>query len=98
MENTKAVEILTRWIQFIGYATMEGRRTFPDSLADLSRACTLAIEAIGKQIPKPAVVKRRDGYLLPEYRCPVCNRQIKVGFKNIKEGCFCDRCGQRLSF
>ena len=98
MENTKAVEILTRWIQFLGFSTGEGRHAINSSLSDLSEASTAAVEALRKQIPEPVLVRRRDGYIRPDYYCPICNKQQKDSFKNRREGCFCERCGQRLAF
>lgn len=57
-----------------------------------------AIDAVKNKIAVPVLVRRREGYLRPDYYCPVCNKQQKDSYKNRREGCFCERCGQRLSF
>lgn len=35
--------------------------------------------------------------LYDKYYCPVCKKQQKDSYKNRQEGCFCERCGQRLA-
>ncbi len=35
--------------------------------------------------------------LYDKYYCPVCKKQQKDTYKNKREGCFCERCGQRLA-
>lgn len=57
-----------------------------------------AIDAVKNKIAVPVLVRRREGYIRPDYYCPVCNKQQKDSFKNRREGCFCERCGQRLTF
>ena len=57
-----------------------------------------AIDAVKNMIAIPVLVRRREGYIRPDYYCPVCNKQQKDSFKNRREGCFCERCGQRLTF
>lgn len=57
-----------------------------------------AIDAVKNKIAVPVLVRRREGYIRPDFYCPVCNKQQKDTFKNSREGCFCERCGQRLSF
>lgn len=53
-----------------------------------------AIFALEKQIPKPVLVKDRTCY--KDYFCPVCKKQQKVTYKNKREGCYCERCGQKV--
>lgn len=91
MDNVKAKKVLTRFVEFMIQATK-------DDSSELVRACKVAIDAVGKQIPEPVLVRRRDGYIRPDYYCPVCNKQQKDSFKNRREGCYCERCGQRLTF
>jgi hypothetical protein len=31
------------------------------------------------------------------YYCPVCKKQQKDTYKNRREGCYCERCGQKLA-
>lgn len=57
-----------------------------------------AIDAVKNKIAIPVLVRRREGYIRPDYYCPICNKQQKDSFKNRREGCFCERCGQRLTF
>ena len=57
-----------------------------------------AIDAVKNKIAVPVLVRRREGYIRPDYYCPACNKQQKDSFKNRREGCFCERCGQRLTF
>lgn len=57
-----------------------------------------AIDAVKNKIAVPVLVRRREGYIRPDYFCPVCHKQQKDTFKNYREGCFCERCGQRLTF
>lgn len=57
-----------------------------------------AIDAVKNKIAVPVLVRRREGYFRPDFYCPVCNKQQKDSFKNAREGCFCERCGQRLTF
>lgn len=42
----------------------------------------------------PKVVSREYGIV--DYYCPRCGKQQKVTFKTRREGCYCERCGQRL--
>lgn len=97
MDNMKAIEVLKRWITFIG-STVTGPRSPVNSLMELSEANTTAIKALEKQVAVPVLSRRREGYLRPDYYCPVCHKQQKDSYKNEREGCFCERCGQRLSF
>lgn len=91
MDNVKAKKVLTRFVEFMTGVTK-------DDSSELTQACEVAIGAVGKQIPEPVLVRRRDGYIRPDYYCPVCNKQQKDSFKNRREGCYCERCGQRLTF
>lgn len=52
--------------------------------------------ALQRQVPQTVkAVAMRDG-LYTNYYCPVCGKQQKRSWKNKKEGCYCERCGQRL--
>ena len=31
------------------------------------------------------------------YYCPTCGKQQKTSYKNRREGCYCERCGQKLA-
>lgn len=58
----------------------------------------LAVSALEKQIPKKIKaieIPQRPG---TSYYCPVCNKQQKHTYKNRQEGCFCERCGQKLDW
>ena len=70
----------------------------PPPLTESQEAETLAIAALEKQVAVPVLVRRREGYIRPDFYCPVCNKQQKDSYKNRREGCFCERCGQRLTF
>lgn len=98
MENTKAIQVLTKWIQFLSFSTTEGRHAINSSFEDLAEASTAAVEALGKQIPKPVVAKKNNGYLRSDYSCPVCGVEIRETFRRRREGCYCEKCGQRLTF
>lgn len=91
MNEQNAKNVLTRFVGFVIQATK-------DDSSELVDACKVAIGAVGKQIAEPVLVRRRDGYIRPDYYCPVCNKQQKDSFKNRREGCYCERCGQRLTF
>lgn len=54
----------------------------------------IGISAIKKQISIPVLVK--DRYCYEDYFCPVCKKQQKDTYKNRREGCYCERCGQKL--
>ena len=55
------------------------------------------IEALRKQIPKPMeVVEPYSVRCSYRYYCPVCRKQQKLTYKNMREGCYCERCGQLL--
>ncbi len=99
MENTKAVQVLTKWIHFLGYATMEGRHTIDSSFEDLAEASTAAIEALGKQIAKPVKYNNRHGggadlWNRDYFNCPACGRRLR----NKKPDPYCPRCGQALTW
>lgn len=36
-------------------------------------------------------------YRMPKYYCPTCGKQQKSTHKTLSYGCFCERCGQKLS-
>lgn len=54
--------------------------------------------AIKNQIPMYATIRENHKYCRIEYYCPVCGKQQKISYKNRREGCFCERCGQKLCF
>lgn len=41
-------------------------------------------------------VKIVSGYY-DTYYCPICGKQQKTSYKNKREGCYCERCGQKLA-
>ena len=57
-----------------------------------------AIDAVKSKIAMPVHVRRRESYFRPDFYCPVCGKQQKDSFKNAREDCYCERCGQRLTF
>lgn len=61
-------------------------------------AVNIAIEALEKQVDKPVVVSPREGYMLPDYRCPTCGEKTRDTYFSRRDGRYCDRCGQRLAF
>lgn len=62
----------------------------------IDEACLVACEALDKGVVKEVIIKDRDYY--EDYFCPVCKKQQKNSRKNRYKGCFCERCGQKLSF
>lgn len=99
MDNVKALEIVkhSHEIRVNCHKKMFNDNIRPDAREEVE-AEKLAIAALEKQVAFPVLVRRREGYLRSDYYCPVCNKQQKDSFKNAREGCFCERCGQRLSF
>lgn len=61
-----------------------------------SIALDMAIKSMEKQIPKPVLVKDKTYY--KDYFCPVCKKQQKDTRKNKREGCYCERCGQKVDW
>lgn len=63
-----------------------------------SEACTMAINALSKQIPKkPKYSPLKDGIITTFYECPKCGcRRLGHGFNLDK--CFCPECGQKLNW
>lgn len=61
-------------------------------------ACTMAINALSKQIPKkPKYSPLKDGIITTFYECPKCGcRRLGHGFNLDK--CFCPECGQKLNW
>lgn len=54
-------------------------------------------EALEKQVAKKVKIKGyRIGY--PDYYCPICHKQQKDTNKNKTKGCYCERCGQKLTW
>ena len=54
-----------------------------------------AIEAVSKQIAKNITVKS-EMYHLDSYYCTCCSKQQKDTRKNKLNGCYCERCGNKL--
>lgn len=54
-------------------------------------------EAVEKQKEKKVIVK---DYIIgyPDYYCPICRKQQKDTNKNKTKGCYCERCGQKLTW
>lgn len=63
-----------------------------------SEACTMAINALLKQIPKkPKYSPLKDGIVTTFFECPKCGcRRLGHGFDLDK--CFCPECGQKLNW
>lgn len=63
-----------------------------------SEACTMAINALSKQIPKkPKYSPLKDGIVTTFFECPKCGcRRLGHGFDLDK--CFCPECGQKLNW
>jgi hypothetical protein len=99
MDNVKALEIVKycHEIRVNFHKKMFNDNIRPEAREEVE-AEKLAIAALEKQVAVPVLVRRRDGYIRPDYYCPVCNKQQKDSFKNRRAGCFCERCGQRLTF
>ena len=99
MTATKAIELLKHRLDIdnMVYSQMYPNGV-PIILTGDYAAFKSAIEALEKQIPIPVLVRRYEGYIRPYYYCPICNKQQKNSYKNCRDGCFCERCGQRLSF
>lgn len=57
-------------------------------------ACTMAINALRKQIP----MKMPGTYT--DYKCAVCGRRIRSGkgSSSLSRDNFCQRCGQRINW
>ena len=68
----------------------------PPELREMHEAEKLALVALEKQIAKPCKAVKRE-YSHSDYYCPVCGKQQKNTYKTRREGCFCERCGQRLT-
>jgi DNA-directed RNA polymerase subunit RPC12/RpoP len=64
----------------------------------LSEAIDIAIEALEKQVAKPVVVNKRDGYIMPDYHCPMCGERILHSYFRQRDGVYCEKCGQRVTF
>lgn len=69
---------------------------------DLEKACSMAIEALEKQIPKKPIYSNYDdnGFdkIIP-YRaeCPACEESVEFGKWNAEESHHCE-CGQALDW
>lgn len=99
MDYVKAIEILKESAEStrLVHKHLVGDNV-PPSMKNSLEAIEIAIDAVGKQVAIPVLVRRRESYFRPDFYCPVCNKQQKDSFKNNREGCFCERCGQRLTF
>lgn len=62
----------------------------------LVNACLTACEALDKGIAMNVIVK--DKKYNQDFFCPVCHKQQKETRKNKNKGCYCERCGQKLTF
>ena len=98
MDNVKALEILKHnlEISMCSRKLMLGDNV-PPELREETQAEKLAIEALEKRIAVPVIVQRRENRLAKFY-CPTCKKQQHNSYKNRRVGCFCERCGQRLTF
>lgn len=94
MEKIEAIGELQANIGCIELDASNGRYISEREQAFID-AAKIGIEAIKRQIPKPVRVVERE-YYTPQYFCPVCSKQQKASWKNLKNGCYCERCGQKL--
>lgn len=99
MDNVKAIEILKESAEAsrLVHKHLLGDNV-PPSMKNSLEAIEIAIDAVGKQIPKPVEIQFREGYIIPLYRCPDCGEQIGNAWQYKRSGRFCENCGQRLSF
>lgn len=99
MDNVKALEILKESAETSRqvYRHLLGDNV-PPRLRQGVDAIEIAIDAVGKQIPKPAKVEKREGYIIPLYLCPDCGETIGDAWRYTRSGRYCANCGQRLSF
>jgi hypothetical protein len=92
MENVEALKRLSLM------ATAARSVNFIYDPSENGEAIGIAIEALRRQIPRPVSTQSFGGYSTIEFRCPVCDKRQNGTRKNRLEGCFCERCGQRLRF
>ena len=99
MDNVKALEILKESAEAsrLVHKHLLGDNV-PPQLTQSLEAIEIAIDAVGKQIPKPVEIRIRLGYIVPSYYCPDCGEEVGNAFRYQKVGVFCTNCGQRLSF
>ena len=71
---------------------------YPYDPSENREAIGIAIEAIRRQIPRVVTTQSFSGYSAIEFHCPVCDKRQNNTRRNRREGCFCERCGQRLRF
>lgn len=76
-------ELKEMWIEF--------DYTLHDKSAN---AIDVALKALEKQIPKKPI---GDLGSVPHYRCPYCNRAVKL-YKNDRGFDFCPDCGQKIDW
>ena len=95
MDNIAAIQWLTRQVKFLELVVSRTNNV-SDSIFKHIEVARISVEAIGKQVAKP--VKVVDRNFSKDCYCPVCGKQQKYNYKTRREGCFCERCGQRLTF
>lgn len=76
------------------YGGFNGEKTIFDAIRE---ACLVACEALDRNIAVDICVNSGE-YVTDRYFCPRCSKKQKQSRKNMKKGCFCERCGQKLSF
>lgn len=98
MDNVKAIQVLTKYVKFFELMISRSNIKVPESSLEMIEACTFAVGAIGKQIPKPVKVEKREGYIIPLHLCPICGETIGDSWRYTRSGRYCANCGQRVSF
>ena len=95
MDYAKAIEILKETAKStrLLHSHLVGDNV-PQSMKNSLDALEVAIDAVGKQIPRLVVRRKRDGVI--SYHCPECKEQIRDIFRYKHFGLFCENCGQRL--
>lgn len=94
MTNREAIEHLEGEIGCIQLDESNGRLIYENERKFID-ACNIAIEAMKRDEPIAVRVETYE-YRPNKYFCPVCGKQQKQSHKNFREGCFCERCGQKL--
>lgn len=100
MTELKATNILKGDNELMLFDALTGETKTYESLNDMNKAVydanLVAIKALEKRISKPVLVKDKTYY--KDYFCPVCKKQQKDTRKNKREGCYCERCGQKVDW
>lgn len=83
------------------WTAKKAKETFEDimeyaTVAEFKSASRLAIWALQKELPKKVIEKERHDH--SEYYCPICKKQQKVKDNYKEKGCYCERCGQKLTW